>query len=128
MAGSGQDVRIGDAERTAMSETLGKHYSEGRLDESEFRERIDRAMAAKTRGDLSGLLVDLPPLTPEGSPSPPVRRRNAGAVAVLLLLAVVVGSFGSLVFHPHIPWLLIAIVAFLLFRGRRWRRRHFVRM
>ena len=45
-------MRIGDTERAEIAEVLGTHYSDGRLDDQEFRERMDQAMSAKTRGDL----------------------------------------------------------------------------
>src|SRR5215472_1519247 len=65
---SGAAMRIGDAERTDAADRLAKHFSDGRLDETEFGERLDRAMRAKTMADLSGLLADLPP-----DPAPPLQ-------------------------------------------------------
>ena len=122
MAGGGPDLRIGDSERAAMADLLGTHYSDGRLDEAEFHERVERAMSAKTRGDLAGLLDDLPPLdSHEPLPIPPRPRRShvlaAAALAVVLTLAV------ATAFAPwHFPWLLFAVVAFFLLRHERHRR------
>ena len=62
----GAEIRIGDAERTEVADRLARHFSDGRLDEAEFGERLDRAMRAKTMADLSVLLADLP-----GDPTPP---------------------------------------------------------
>jgi Domain of unknown function (DUF1707) len=62
--GPGADMRVGDAERAEMADRLAKHFSDGRLDEAEFGERLDRAMRAKTVADLSGLLADLPGAEP----------------------------------------------------------------
>ena len=56
----GAEMRVGDAERAEIADLLSKHFSDGRLDEAEFSERLDRAMRAKTMADLSGLLSDLP--------------------------------------------------------------------
>jgi hypothetical protein len=53
-------MRVGDAERSAIADRLAKHFSDGRLDEAEFNDRLDRAMRAKTMADLTGLLSDLP--------------------------------------------------------------------
>jgi hypothetical protein len=53
-------MRIGDAERTEVADRLSRHFSDGRLDEAEFGERLDQSMRAKTMADLSGLLADLP--------------------------------------------------------------------
>lgn len=63
---SGADMRIGDAERTEVADRLARHFSDGRLDETEFGDRLDRAMKAKTAADLAGLLSDLP-----GDPAEP---------------------------------------------------------
>ena len=81
-------MRVGDAERNQVAEALSQHYSDGRLDANEVKERLDKAIGAKTHGDLSGLLSDLPPLPPPVPPPPPRRRRVAmwvGAVALLNL-------------------------------------------
>jgi len=56
----GSEMRVGDAERSAVADRLAKHFSDGRLDETEFSDRLDRAMRAKTMADLTGLLADLP--------------------------------------------------------------------
>jgi hypothetical protein len=71
-------MRIGDAERTDVADRLAKHFSDGRLDETEFGERLDRAMRAKTMADLSGLLADLP-----SDSAPPLQggRRHQRAMA-----------------------------------------------
>jgi hypothetical protein len=63
----GADMRVGDAERAEIADRLARHFSDGRLDEAEFGERLDRAMRAKTMADLSGLLSDLP----GAEPAPP---------------------------------------------------------
>jgi hypothetical protein len=56
----GADMRVGDAERAEIADHLARHFSDGRLDEAEFSDRLDKAMRAKTMADLSGLLSDLP--------------------------------------------------------------------
>ncbi len=60
----GSHLRVGDAERTAVADNLAKHFSDGRLDDAEFRERLDKAMRATTMADLTGLLFDLPDAAP----------------------------------------------------------------
>jgi hypothetical protein len=122
--GPDPDQRVGDAERSEMADLLGKHYSDGRLDESEFRERLDQAMSAKTRRDLHGLLADLPPLGQQQigpPPPPPRRRRRTTSVVLLVLLSVVMfTSIESMLWPYHVPWLLFAIVAFVLIRRHHW--------
>jgi hypothetical protein len=139
-------MRISDADRAEVADRLSKHYSDGRLDQAEFNERLDRAMKAKTRADLNGLFADLPP-TDEPDKAvkttrPPDRRPRNGhpvqRVLGLILIAVVAifaaralmwpffgffGFAGHLLFVP-VPWILIAIVAFLCWRyATRHRRR-----
>lgn len=119
-------IRVGDSERAEMAELLGKHYGDGRLDEQEFRERIDRAMSAKTRGDLAGLLSDLPTLG-SSAPAAPVHHRGRRVRPILGLFLVIALSLSvaSVIAHQHIAWWLIAIVAFLLLN--RFDRRKRVR-
>src|ERR1700761_6117930 len=98
---SDQHIRVSDAERNSVAELLGQHYADGRLDQAEFDERIGRTMAAKTRGDLTGLFDDLPETGPSGAgPAGPGAqagdalpyrgpRRRGGIVRPLLLLLLV---------------------------------------
>jgi len=66
-AGSG--TRVSDAEREATAAELREHYAGGRLTLDELNERVDKAFAAKTRGDLSAIMHDLPSLRPGTTPS-----------------------------------------------------------
>jgi hypothetical protein len=110
-------MRISHAERNEIADTLSKHYAEGRLDSDEFDERVGRVMNAKTRGDVVGVLDDLPGI---GSPAPhPPRRRPIGHWFIALLLVLFVA--GLVAMPPHVPWLLVGIVAFLLWNRFRWR-------
>lgn len=62
------DLRIGDAERDAVTVALHGHFAEGRLDRAELDERLGTALAARTRGDLHAIVRDLP--GPSGLPEP----------------------------------------------------------
>jgi Domain of unknown function (DUF1707) len=64
-------MRVGDAEREAAAAELREHYASGRLTLDELNERIDKAFAAKTRGDLNVLMTDLPSRRPAGAPGTP---------------------------------------------------------
>jgi hypothetical protein len=88
---SDQHLRVSDAERSAVAERLATHYSDGRLDQAEFDERVGRAMSAKTRADLNGLFEDLPetgapaatdPAHPAGQP----RRRHRHPILLAALI------------------------------------------
>ncbi|MFI0443934.1 DUF1707 domain-containing protein [Actinomadura sp. 6N118] len=54
------EIRIGDAERDAVTSALHDHFAAGRLDQAELGERLDAALAAKTGGDLRTIVHDLP--------------------------------------------------------------------
>jgi len=109
-------MRASDDERNAVADKLSRHYAEGRLDETEFKSRLDTAMSAKTRGDLHGLFHDLPTL-PSPPPPPPTRRQRT--MPWLLLIGFV--AFVAVATVPwwplyHVPWFLFAIVGFFLWR------------
>jgi Domain of unknown function (DUF1707) len=61
---AGNEMRVGDAEREAAAAELREHYASGRLTLDELNERIDKAFAATTRGDLNALMTDLPSARP----------------------------------------------------------------
>ena len=63
-------LRASDDERNDVADKLSRHFAEGRLDEVEFKSRLDACMSAKTRGELNGLFHDLPRLA-----TAPSRRR-----------------------------------------------------
>jgi len=57
---TGYNVRIGDADREAITAQLREHYADGRLTLDELNERIDQTFAAKTKADLNTVMRDLP--------------------------------------------------------------------
>jgi hypothetical protein len=57
---TGYNMRVGDADREGVAAQLRDGYADGRLTLDELNERLDKAFAAKTRGDLDALLQDLP--------------------------------------------------------------------
>jgi hypothetical protein len=120
-------MRVSDAERNEVADKLSRHFAEGRLDQTEFKERLDTAMSAVTRSDLDGLFRDLPRLTEEPPPPPPRRRRIIPFIVLVALVAVLAGSTLTFPFwaFAHVPWLLIALVAFFVVRREgRLHRRH----
>lgn len=119
------NVRIGDAERTEMVDALSRHFAEGRLDEHEMRERVEKATAAKTRADLSGLLSDLPPLQPQNGPAPvSIPRRRHRFLMFLLVAFIAISVAGWLAAPWHFPWVLFFLFAFLIFRRGGWWHYH----
>ena len=53
-------LRAADADRSAVAAVLGEHMAAGRLTVAEYEERLTRAYAAKTYGELAQLTTDLP--------------------------------------------------------------------
>jgi hypothetical protein len=117
-------MRIGDAERDTATTELGDHFAAGRLTLDELHERIAQALSARTHGQLSRVMRDLPSLKrgpAQGEPllSDGQRRATADAsgdgrfAAIgLLLLALLIWLFTVVVFtrhgyyhpYPHLPY------------------------
>ena len=117
-------MRAGDADRTRVVEQLGRHLGAGRLDVSEFDERVIRAHAAVYLDELPPLLADLPADRPPAlSPGrPPARRDRAVHVAVPIFLALVFTWSAVAVVYGAPPFLAIILLVLFL-RQRRWRSR-----
>jgi hypothetical protein len=79
------DLRAADSDRQAVAAALGRHLSDGRLTVEEYDERLARAYAARTYGELGVLLADLPAGTaarPAAGPAAPAPAyRSAGCAA-----------------------------------------------
>jgi hypothetical protein len=54
-------LRASDADRSAVADVLGGSMSTGRLTVAEYDDRLARAYAARTYGELAELTADLPP-------------------------------------------------------------------
>jgi hypothetical protein len=117
-------MRVSDAERAEVAERLSRHYSEGRLDQAEYNERLDRAMNAKTQADFAGLFADLPGEEPEHSgpaavaPRPAAigRRHPLHRVLFLAFIVVIAIGIGHAMAGFWFPWLLIGLLVFLWLR------------
>jgi hypothetical protein len=55
-------MRASDADRDRIVDQLRDHSAAGRLSTEELEERADRALVARTNGELDALLADLPPV------------------------------------------------------------------
>ena len=53
-------IRASDADRDRTAALLREHHAAGRLTAEEFADRMDKALEAKTMGELDELLADLP--------------------------------------------------------------------
>lgn len=123
-------MRVSDAERQEIADQLSQHFSDGRLDNAEFDERMGCAMSAKTRADLAGLLADLPHQAPTGGQQPPTGRprRHYRVVTILAIVFAAMIVASALSFAWHVPWALFLIVGFLIWHrtrhGYRYRHHH----
>jgi hypothetical protein len=114
------DIRVGDAEREQAAAVLGEHYAAGRLEHSEYAERLDAIWTARTRADLDVLFADLPRLQPPA----PVPRHGRMPLPVVAVLVLVVGALVL----THLPVVALVVAVVLIARVGRFRggppRRH----
>lgn len=97
---SDQNMRVSDAERQGVADRLAEHFGDGRLDQVEFDERVGQAMGAKTRGDLAGILDDLPETgAPAGPPSATRRRRPIRSFFAIVLIVIVAMAASHAALH-----------------------------
>jgi hypothetical protein len=138
------DLRVGDTERTKVTEALHDHFAQGRLTHDELDERLHATLSAKTYGDLRQVTRDLPGPEPvaafgppaAGSAAPPgrpARRRPRGLPLLPLAIGVFVATvllsggtmwalFGVLKV-VFLVWLVMALAGFVHLRRRRRRGR-----
>ena len=114
-------LRASDADRDAVTERLREAAGEGRLEPDELEERVDRALRARTYGELARLVADLgrPPNTPWRRPGRRTRAvarsalTGAGLLAAVTVALAVVAVVVVLVVAAAAWWL--ACVVFWLF-------------
>jgi hypothetical protein len=95
-------LRAGTEERETVAEILRREHVAGRLDDSEFDERLERCLSAKTYHELDELLVDLPIEQPGSLPP----RWSFRPWPLLLLPLIGVAIVAS---HGHAVWLLVPL-------------------
>jgi hypothetical protein len=76
---STRDLRVSDAERDHVVGLLQKAIGRGLLDLDEFTSRTDTAYAARTRGELNAVLVDLPGMVHAEAPRQAAQPRRPSA-------------------------------------------------
>jgi hypothetical protein len=71
-------LRASDEQRERAAGDIREHFAAGRLDEDELDQRVQAAYAARTQGELSAVLADLPklPATPAQQKAELVQRRH----------------------------------------------------
>lgn len=118
-------LRASDADRDAVTERLREAAGEGRLEPDELEERVDRALRARTYGELARLVADLPG-PPNRASQRPGRRTMVVARSALLgagLLAAVTVALAvvAVVLVLTVAWWLACVVFWLLCCGSRRR-------
>jgi DUF1707 SHOCT-like domain len=141
-------IRASDEDRGRIATALGEHYAAGRLTLEEFQERLDRAYAATTLGELDDLMTDLPgrdlgqspgawlpspggnPPSPAGHPPLPQRplpgpvqgpvRGSSPALRAWVAISIGIFVIWLLSGAGGAPWFLWVVVGLGLLALRRW--------
>jgi hypothetical protein len=94
-------MRASDAERDHVAGLLGTAFTEGRLSQDEYDDRLASAYSARTYGDLDSLLRDLPAPGPGAPPLPmaplpvvPAPGRINGAAQASVAFGIAEFAFG----------------------------------
>jgi hypothetical protein len=126
------DLRISDTDREREAAVLREHYAAGRLDSSEFEERLQAVYGARTEGELDSLRSDLPALPPKPPTTAELVRRAVTSNAMARNVAAGVGAFVACTgiwaltsasgdFWPK--WVLVFTLVTVMRGGRRGARR-----
>ncbi len=114
-------LRASDAEREATADRLRRHHTDGRLDQDEFQERLERCFAAKTVGELAELARDLPA---DSAPRGVAGRTGFGLLGCLRMIPIVPIILAIVAIHLIVGvvsglWILIPlffVARFMMFR------------
>jgi hypothetical protein len=132
-----EGMRAGDSDRKAVADQLKLALDEGRLDLSEYDERLQKTYGAKTFADLDGLLDDLPGtvppqqsrVQPAADPVGPVPSRSTGNQVVrwvgpyggVILVCVVIWAITSAsAGHPTYFWPVWMLIPLVLGVFSQW--------
>jgi hypothetical protein len=67
-SGHDDNLRVSNADRTRVNGLLERAVADGMITLDEFSDRTDAALAARTRGELRAVLVDLPDMELDAAP------------------------------------------------------------
>lgn len=125
LAGTDLNLRAGDADRERAADRLRKSHGEGRLDLTEFQQRLEHCYEAKTLGELRDLVRDLP-REAEAEPRRsahqtwPWSSRLGPLVPIMIALLIVSTLSGG---HGHDTFWLWVPIVFVVWRVSWSRRR-----
>jgi hypothetical protein len=80
------EIRASDSERRQVVASLQAACVEGRLNLDEYSQRVEQAIAARTRGQLEALLVDLPAETGAAQAAARALPRTGGVATTIAVL------------------------------------------
>lgn len=114
-------IRASDAEREAVGQRLRAAHADGRIDSDELQERIGRCYSARTTGELSALVADLPS-EPAPARAPAAGWRSMPRLALILPILLTLVFVGA-VSHGHVFWIIpfLFFARFWVMRRGRWR-------
>ena len=110
-------LRASDSDRDAVVDRLREATGEGRLEPEELEQRVDRALRARTYGDLAELLADLPGdggdlLRRAGRGTNPAARSavlGAGLVVAVTVAVALVAVVAVLVLAAAAAWMALLL-------------------
>ncbi len=110
-------LRASDSDRDAVVDRLREAAGEGRLDPEELEQRLDRALRARTYGDLAELLADLPGdggvlLRRAGRGTDPAARSavlGAGLLVAVTVAVALVAVVAVLVLAAAAAWMALLL-------------------
>ena len=108
--------RCSDAEREVVAEKLRRHAVAGRFDATELGERLDQALQARTRRELSAAPRHLPTSSHE-CPSAAIPPATA-TVVVIAALAIALWLTGHLA-TDAVMWAVAAAILIVIWRRPR---------
>jgi hypothetical protein len=124
-----EDMRAGHADRERVLDRLRRAHVEGRIDDSEFDERITATLNARTYGELAELTVDLPPeqaggavadlseTDPDGEFRSGVAAWGAASVTTMVIWAIISVASGAVIYPWFLwvagPWGIVLLVTWL---------------
>jgi hypothetical protein len=127
-----RDIRVSDADREAVVDSLRQHAGDGRLTVDELTQRIDQAYNAKTVSQLEAVQADLPrqpvgALVAPGVSPVVIRRRHrrswvfwVARLALLNATLVVIWAVSGHNIHDFWPiWPIAVSLLFMAWRGLR---------
>jgi hypothetical protein len=108
-------IRASDADRDRVAALLREHHAAGRLTADEFNERLDKAYAAKTLGELDELMADLPGIDLYKLPDASLNRGPPGRPGIPPLPWLMAPGRMSPAWRTGLgSWLSVSLIAFFV--------------